>query len=181
MNKQTRLTPISRWRERLVRLANDTKWGEHLAYWVGKAAGGLQLRLEKLSPADEDPWTPLRQPIAKATVAVITTGGVHLCIDKPFDLKTDASFRAIPRSASSVDLCITHEHYDRRDALRDLNLIFPLERLLELEAAGIVGRVADVHYGFGFVQDPRDLLVSGHKVGNLLALSGVDLVILVPA
>ena len=181
MNKQTRLTPTSRWRERLVRLANDTKWGEHLAYWVGKAAGGLQLRMEKLSPAGEIPWTPWRRPIAHATVAVITTGGVHLCIDEQFDLKTDASFRTIPRSASSADLCITHEHYDRRDALRDLNLIFPLERLLELEAAGIVGRVADVHYGFGFVHDPRDLLVSGRQVGKLLALAGVDIVILVPA
>jgi D-proline reductase (dithiol) PrdB len=165
----------------MVRLANDTEWGEHLAYWVGKAAGGLQLRLEKLIPAGEIPWTPLRRPIAQATVAVITTGGVHLCNDKPFDLKTDASFRAIPRSASSADLCITHEHYDRRDASCDLNLIFPLERLLELEKAGIVGRVADVNYGFGFVEDPRDLLVSGRRVGKLLAQAGIDLVILVPA
>jgi D-proline reductase (dithiol) PrdB len=181
MNEQKRLTPISPWRERLVRLANDTEWGEHLAYWVGKVAGGLQLRLEKLRPAGEIPWTPLRRQIAQATVAIITTGGVHLCRDEAFDLKTDASFRAIPRSASSDDLCITHEHYDRRDALQDLNLIFPLERLLELEAAGIVGRVADVHYGFGFVEDPRDLLGSGRRVGKLLAQAGVDLVILVPA
>lgn len=181
MNEQKRSTPISRWRERLVRLANDTEWGEHLAYWVGKAAGGLQLRLERLRPTGEIPWTLLRRPITQATVAVITTGGVHLCSDKLFDLKTDASFRAIPRNASSVDLCITHEHYDRRDALRDLNLIFPLERLLELEAAGIIGRVADVHYGFGFVQDPRDLLAPGRQVGKLLAQASVDLVILVPA
>jgi D-proline reductase (dithiol) PrdB len=181
MNKQTRLTPISRWRERLLRLANDTEWGEHLAYWVGKVAGGLQLRLERLRPSGEIPWTPLRRPIAQATVAIVTTGGVHLCTDRPFELRTDASFRAIPRSASSADLCITHEHYDRRDALRDLNLIFPLERLLELEAEGIVGRVADVHYSFGFTQDPRDLLAPGCKLGRLLAQAHVDLVILVPA
>ena len=181
MNKQTRLTPISRWRERMIRLANDTRWGEHLAYWVGKVAGGLQLRLERLRPSDEIPWTPLRQPIAQATVAIVTTGGVHLCADRAFKLRTDASFRAIARSASCADLCITHEHYDRRDALRDLNLIFPLERLLELEAEGIVGRVADVHYGFGFTWDPRDLIAPGRKVGRLLAQAHVDLVILVPA
>ncbi len=181
MNEQTRLTPISGWRERLVRLANDTEWGEHLAYWVGKVAGGLQLRLEKLRLSSEIPWTPLRRPIAQATVAIVTTGGVHLCADRPFDLRTDASFRAISRNASSADLCITHEHYDRRDALRDLNLVFPLERLLELEADGIVGRVADVHYGFGFVQDPGDLLAPGRQVGRLLAQAQVDLVILVPA
>jgi len=71
--------------------------------------------------------------------------------------------------------------YDHRYASRDLNLIFPLERLLELEAAGVIGRVADVHYGFGFVQDPRDLLPLGRQVGKLLAQVGVDLVILVPA
>lgn len=181
MNERTRLTPISRWRERLVRLANDTEWGEHLAYWVGKVAGGLQLRLEQLGPSSEMPWTPLRRPIAEATVAIITTGGVHLCADRPFELRTDASFRAIPRSAGNADLCITHEHYDRRDALHDVNLVFPLERLLELEAEGIVGRVADVHYGFGFVKDPRDLLAPGRQVGRLLAQAQIDLVILVPA
>ena len=181
MNEQTRLTPMSRWRERLVRLTNDTQWGKHFAYWLGKTTGSLQLRLEKLRPAGEIPWTPLRRPIAQATVAVIATGGVHLCSDAPFDLKKEASFRAIPRNASSADLCITHETYDRRDASRDLNLIFPLERLLELEAAGVIGRAADVHYGFGLVQDPRDLLALGRQVGKLLAQAGVDLAILVPA
>ena len=114
-------------------------------------------------------------------MALIATGGVHLCRDGPFDLKKEASFRAIPRNASSADLCITHGAYDHRDASRDPNLVFPLERLFELEAAGIVGRVADVHYGFGFVQDPRDLLALGHQVGKLLARAGVDLVVLVPA
>ena len=114
-------------------------------------------------------------------MAVIAIGGVHLRSDAPFDLNKEASFRAIPRNASSADLCITHETYDRRDASRDLNLIFPLERLLELEAAGIIGRVADVHYGFGLVQDPRDLLPLGRQVGKLLAQAGVDLAVLVPA
>src|SRR5260370_2194595 len=171
MNKQTRFTPTSRWRERLLRLTNDPAWGEHFAYWFGKVAGGLQLRLERLRPSGEIPWTPLRRPIAQATVAIVTTGGVHLCADRPFELRTDASFRAIPRGASSADLCITHSHYDRRDSLRDLNLIFPLERLLELEAEPIVGRVADVHYSFGFTHDPRHLLAHAPKLARLLAQS----------
>src|SRR5215472_3480684 len=181
MNERKRLTPMGRWRERLIRLTNDTQWGKRAYYWFGKTTGGLQLRLEKLRPAGEIPWTRLRRSIAQATVAVIATGGVHLCRDAPFDLKKEASFRAIPREASSAELCITHGAYDSRDASRDLNLIFPLERLLELETAGVVGRVADIHYGFGFVQDPRDLLALGRQVGKLLAQAGVDLVVLVPA
>jgi D-proline reductase (dithiol) PrdB len=180
MNKHIRVTPTSRVREYLVRLANDTEWGERLGRWIGKVAGGIQLRLQVKS-SDEIPWTPLKRPLAEATVAIVTTGGVHCCADTPFNLASDASFRAIPRTATSAELCITHEHYDRRDAARDLNLIFPLERLLELEVEGVVGRVADVHYGFGFVRDPHDLLAPGHKVGTLLEEAHVDLVVLVPA
>jgi len=180
MNKHTRVTPTTRLREYGVRLANDTEWGERLARWIGKVAGGIQLRLQVKS-SDEIPWTPLKRPLAEATVAIVTTGGVHCCDDTPFDLASDASFRAIPRTATSADLCITHEHYDRRDAARDLNLIFPLERLLELEAEGIVGRVADVDYGFGFTHDPQDLLLPGHTIGTLFAQAQVDLVVLVPA
>ena len=181
MNERKRLTLLGRWRERLLRLTNDTHWGKRAYSWFGKTIGGLQLWLEKLIPQSGIPWTPLRRPIAQATVALIATGGVHLCRDAPFDLKKAASFRAIPREASSADLCIAHGAYDSRDASCDLNLVFPLELLLELEAAGVIGHVADVHYGFGFVQDPRDLLALGRQVGKLLAQAGVDLAVLVPA
>lgn len=182
MNERDRLTPISRRRERGVRWANDSLWGERVARWLGSAFGGVQLRLERIRPSSSDiPWTPLRRPLAQATVALVSTAGIHLCADTPFELKSDASFRLIPRTARTTDLCITHEHYDRRDAARDPNLVFPLERLLELEAEGIVGLVADAHYGFGFTDDPLDLLAPGREVGALLAQAGVDLALLVPA
>jgi D-proline reductase (dithiol) PrdB len=181
MNKRERLTPRSGWRERLVQWADDTEWGERFARWLGKVLGGLQFRLEKIRPSSDIPWTPLKRPLGQATVAIVSTAGVHLCSDTPFNLETDASFRIIPRTASNTDLCITHEHYGHRDAERDPNLVFPLERLLELEAEGVIGRVADVHYGFGFTRDPLDLLAPGRTVGSLLAQAGVDLAVLVPA
>ncbi len=181
MNDQDRLTPIRRGREYGLRWTNDTVSGERVARWLGKALGGLQLRLVKLRFAGDIPWTPLKRPLTEATVAIVSTAGVHLCADAPFASKTDASFRVIPRTATRTDLCLTHEHYDRRDAIRDLNLVFPLERLLELENEGVIGRVADLHYGFGFTDDPRDLFAPGRAVGALLAQAGVDLVVLVPA
>lgn len=181
MKNDPRITPASnRWREWAVRKVNDTAWARNFGYWMGKAPGLLQLHWRVRKPRDI-PWTPLKRPLAQATVALLTTGGVHLCTDTPFILKSDASYRLIPRAAVSADLCITHEHYDRRDAARDLNLIFPLERLLELEAQGIVGHVAETHYGFGFVDNPHDLLSPGHEVGRKLVQARVDLALLVPA
>jgi D-proline reductase (dithiol) PrdB len=179
-DKEMRVTPSNPFREWALRITNDTDWGERFARWMGKVPGGWQLRWKVGTPIDI-PWTPLKQPLAEARVALVTTGGVHLCTDTPFVLKSDASYRSIPRTATSADLCITHEHYDRRDAARDLNLIFPLTRLLELEAEGIIGRAAETHYGFGFTDNPHDLLPPGHEVGTLLARDNVDLVLLVPA
>ncbi|MFL5666918.1 MAG: glycine/sarcosine/betaine reductase selenoprotein B family protein [Ktedonobacteraceae bacterium] len=180
MQKHARLTPTSRLRERLARWVNDTALGEHTARWIARVPGVLQLRL-KVKLSNKIPWTPLRRPLAEATVAIVATGGVHCCADRPFNLKTDASFRAIPRSATTEDLCISHDRYDRRDAERDLNLVFPLERLLELEAEGVIGRVAEAHYGFGHTDDPQELVAPGRKVADLLAETHVDLVLLVPA
>lgn len=182
MNERDRLTPIGRRRERGLRWTNESAWGERVARWLGSTFGGWQLRLEHIRPSSSDiPWTLLRRPLAQATVALVSTAGIHLCADTPFVLKSDASFRAIPRAARPADLCITHEHYDRRDAARDVNLVFPLQRLLELEGEGVVGRVADTHYGFGFTDDPLDLLAPGREVGMLLAQAGVDLALLTPA
>ena len=144
--KDTRLTPIGRLQERLLAVTNDTKWGQRFAYWLGRTLGGLEYRFKRVPTSQDIPWVPLRRPLAEATVAMVTTGGVHLCSEEPFNLRSDASFRVIPRTALPDELCITHEHYDRRDAAADLNLIFPLTRLLELEARGIIGRVADDHY-----------------------------------
>ena len=97
-------------------------------------------------------------------MALIGTGGFHLCTDTPFRLESDASFRVIPGSAEASALCITHEHYDRRDAARDLNLIFPLERLHELERERVIGRVAEEHFGFGFTKQPEDYAAPAHEI-----------------
>jgi D-proline reductase (dithiol) PrdB len=164
---------------------------EHFARWLSASERGQAVgrrlsktialpQLKRLSTG-AIPWTPLRRPIAEATVAIVTTSGVHLRRDTPFTLSGDASFRIIPRDATAADLAISHQAYDRTDALRDINLVFPLERLRELAAEGIIGRVADEHFGFGLNGSAKELLAPGRAVGRRLAGAHVDLALLVPA
>ena len=93
--------------------------------------------------------------------------------------------RATPRSASSRaepgDLAIAHQAYDGTDALRDSNLVFPPQRLRELEAEGVIGRVAQRHYGVGLVGQAADVVAPGQEAGRLLKRDQVDLVLFVPA
>ena len=180
MDEHAHVTPISPGREHLDRWINDTKLGYRIAHWVGRRIGEKSLQ-SLIDPAAIIPWTPLRRPIAQATVALAGTGGFHLCTDRLFRLESDASFRVIPRTAQASDICITNEHYDRRDAARDLNLIFPLERLSELESEGVIGRVANEHYGFTLTKHPEEYAAPAHEVGMRMKQAGVDLALLVPA
>jgi len=97
----------------------------------------------------------------------------------------DASFREIPADSPVERLVITHNYYDHSDALRDVNIIFPLERLRRLEQLGEIAAVSRRHYSFmGHITGNLiDVLVnqSVPKVVDALVLDSVDAVVLTPA
>jgi D-proline reductase (dithiol) PrdB len=56
-------------------------------------------------------------------------------------------------------LRIAHDHYDHTDADQDPNCVFPIDRLRELAAEGVIGSVASWHIGFmGFIPNPERLM-----------------------
>ena len=152
--------------------------GTAFGHWLSKVIALPQLRRLAVGAV---PWTPLRKSLSDSTVVLISTGGVHLRSDRPFNLNGDPSFRVIPRGAQPADLAISHQAYDRTDALRDINLVFPIERLRELEAEQVIGRVAEDHYGFGLMGSAKRLMPAITEVARRISEAGVDLVLLVPA
>lgn len=93
-------------------------------------------------------FVTLRVPLAEATVALVTTGGLHLADQPPFDVDGDHSYRAIPLDALPGPYAVTHKQYDTSGALEDYNCIFPIDRLREAAAAGRIGAVAPTNYAF---------------------------------
>ena len=152
--------------------------GTAFGHWISKLIALPQLR--KLA-VGEVPWTPLRKPLSESTVALISTGGVHLRSDRPFNLNGDPTFRVIPKGTQAAELAISHQAYDKTDALRDFNLVFPIERLRELEAEHVIGRLAEQHYGFGLMGSAKRLMPAIKEVARRISESGVDLALLVPA
>ncbi|MFQ5521096.1 MAG: glycine/sarcosine/betaine reductase selenoprotein B family protein [Candidatus Methylomirabilia bacterium] len=136
------------------------------------------------------PWTPLLKPLAECRVALVSTAGIALRDDRPFDQEGerknpwwgDPTFRLIPRTATERDVRISHLHIETAYGQHDLNCIFPLQRLLDLEAAGEVGRSAPSHYSFmGYILQPRVLLEeSVPAMIRQLHAEGVEAVVLVP-
>lgn len=134
------------------------------------------------------PWTPLTKPVSYCRIALVTTAGVHCKEDTPFDMEDkdgDATYRVIPHNAAREALCITHDYYDHRDADKDLNIVFPRDRLQELAHARIVGEVAPFHYSFMGHIDGRHvqrlLTDTAPAVAQRLTREQVDAVVLTPA
>jgi D-proline reductase (dithiol) PrdB len=121
------------------------------------------------APRDPLAWTPLRQPLSEATITLVSTAGISLVDDRPFDAEGerqnpwwgDPSYRVIPRDATEEVIIASHLHIDTIYIHQDLNVALPLARLAELEHEGVVGRSAPSHYSFmGYLLDPAEFLAS---------------------
>lgn len=146
------------------------------------------LKKQQLDDYGPPPWTPLVKPIAQCRVAVVTTAGVHCRTDAPFDMGDkdgDPTYRVIPRDVAREALCITHDYYDHRDADKDSNIVFPLDRLWEFAREGVIGEVAPFHYSFMGHIDGRHvarlLTATAPEVARRLKREQVDAVLLTPA
>jgi D-proline reductase (dithiol) PrdB len=138
----------------------------------------------------EIPWTPLSRPLSQSTVALVSSAGLALKTDQPFDQEGersnpwwgDPSYRILPRTAREQDVKLYHLHIHPRLAEEDLNTVFPLQPLLELEARGEVGRSATNHYSFmGYILQPQVLLgQSTPSMIRQMKRDDVNIVVLVP-
>ncbi len=136
-------------------------------------------------PNPESSFTPLAKPLSDCRVALLSSGGVHLEDQPPFDLMPpdgDWGFREIPGDAAEADLRFSHSHYDHSDADKDPNCMFPLTRLRELAEEGVIGAAAPLHIGMmGFVpaiEKVRD--ETGPEVARRLIEAGTDAVLMTP-
>jgi D-proline reductase (dithiol) PrdB len=128
-------------------------------------------------------FTRPARPMAEATVALVTTGGVHLKTQEPFDMASrvgDSSVRFIPNDAALADLWFTHDHYDHSSADVDPNCMFPLGHLRAFAAEGTIGAAAQTHAGLsGWIPRTEELVTA--TVPQIVARfkdEGVDVALL---
>jgi D-proline reductase (dithiol) PrdB len=156
---------------------------------------GLKAWVKTFIP-DEDfkgaiPWTPMSKPLSKVTVALVTSAGISLKSDPPFDMERekkepiwgDRSFRTIPKGTTEKDIDVNHLHINTTYIKQDINVILPLGRMAEFEKEGIIGRLAPSAYSFyGFQWRNNDFLKEAiEPISKKMKLEGVEAVLLTPA
>ena len=133
---------------------------------------------------NDTPITPLNKPLNECKLALLTTGGLHLKTDTPFDtkhLEGDCSYRMLPGQVKHEDIMVTHESYDHKFINEDLNCVFPIERMREYVETGTIKALSEEHYSFmGHIYVTGPLLENSKQAGARLKELGVDIAFLTP-
>jgi D-proline reductase (dithiol) PrdB len=136
---------------------------------------------------DPVPWTPLRRSLAESKLALVSSAGLVMPGQEPFDNSRrggDPSFREIPSDCDPSLLIDSHrsQTFDHGGIRCDVNLAFPIDRTRELVASGRIGSVARHHLSFmgGITAPGRLAKQTAPPAVRALLADGVDIALLVP-
>ena len=97
-------------------------------------------------------------------------------------LRGPAVVATIPLDTPRDRISVRHPGYDIRGAVRDRNVVFPIDRLTELRDEGVIGGIADETYSFiGATSQKRLLAETAPEWAEKLKAAQVDAVLLVTA
>jgi D-proline reductase (dithiol) PrdB len=139
-----------------------------------------------ITKEDVVPLAPVSKPVSESRLAFISSAGVQPRGTLPFDVVHpvgDYSFRRVPSGSRPEELEIHQIKYPTDGAARDLNVIFPIERLQELAEEGVIGGLTDNFYTFiGYNMDPERLARTlAEELAAAVAAEAPDIVLLAPA
>ena len=138
---------------------------------------------EQAVPVFDDPaFTPLGKPLSKARVAIVTSAALYPEGGEAF-VTGDTSYRVIDRASRDLVLGHWSPNFDHTGFQLDLNVVYPIDRLRELAADGVIGDAAPRHFAFAGNQ-PETVselrLDTGPACALELVADAVDVVLLTP-
>lgn len=131
---------------------------------------------------DTTAFTRPDKPLSACRVAIVTSAALHRSGDEGFG-PGDTGFRTLDRADRDLVLGHWSPNFDRSGFQLDLDVVYPIDRLEELAADGVIGDVAPHHYAFAgnqpdTVSEVR--LDTGPACAAALRADGVDVVLLTP-
>jgi D-proline reductase (dithiol) PrdB len=147
----------------------------------------LFLKTYRWRRIDPVPCTPLGKPLRECRVAIVSSAGLLLPGQQPFDTSLrqgDPSFREIPADTDVSAFVDMHrsETFDHAGMLADPNLAFPIDRMRELVERGRIGSLNRRHLSFmgGITAPGRLIKQTAPEAVHWLVDDGVDAALLIP-
>ena len=126
------------------------------------------------------PWVT-GPALSERRVAIVSTAALNLRSDAVFQ-RGDTDYRVIPGDVDPADVVMSHVsvNFDRTGFQQDLNVCFPIDRLREMAADGIIGSVSNFHFAVSGAPHPAELEESARAVAAIMKADAVDTVLLIP-
>jgi D-proline reductase (dithiol) PrdB len=139
-----------------------------------------------ITKSDVVPLAKLGKSLSESRLTFVSTAGVQPRCTLPFDTVHpvgDYSFRRVPSYLKPPELEIHQLKYPTTGAKRDLNVIFPIERLQELAAENYIGELTDNFFSFiGYNMDAERLEQTlAEDIAEAVKAEGTDVALLAPA
>jgi len=128
------------------------------------------------------PFTPARRALPMLNLALISSAGAYIDGTPEF-AANDLTFKEIPIEVEGSDLRFAARGYDATAVTEDTNSQLPVERLLEFENNGIIGRLNGVFWSFsGYLPDASAVASElAPRLVERLQRYEVQAVLLIPA
>jgi D-proline reductase (dithiol) PrdB len=124
------------------------------------------------------PWMPLRRELRVAKLAMITTSGIRTKSTPPFSIdriRGTAEYRELTIHQLKNDYTFDDSGFETREAYRDLNVLVPVDPVIDLAETKVIGELDETLYSFvGHCEDVSMLRASAAAVADKLHDSGVD-------
>ena len=135
-------------------------------------------------PEFSEPAFTVPPDLQKARVAIVTSAALNRTGAVSQWTGDDYHFETIPNEARDLELGHLSPNFDRAGFHADINVVFPVDRLQELEEQGVIGGVANHHYAFAGNQHSDTLselrLDSGPACAQKMLEDDVQIVLLTP-
>ena len=132
-------------------------------------------------PKPENPAFVIPKPLSDSKVAIVTSASLHHEDDDDF-APSDTGYRVLEKDRRDIVVGHWSPNFDASGVSADLNVVFPIDRLHELENQGVIGAVSEVHIAVAGNQfDLSGIrLDGGPSAAALLNKHEVDVVLLTP-
>jgi D-proline reductase (dithiol) PrdB len=129
---------------------------------------------------DTQPFV-LGPPLAQRRLAIVSSAALIRRGDQPFHFGS-AECRFLPASMPAGDILMSHVsiNFDRAGFQRDLNVVYPIDRLRELVAEGMIGGMAETHFTVMGSTDPAGMTETADQIAGQLRQERIDSVLLSP-
>ena len=119
--------------------------------------------------------------LVERRVAIVSSAALIHRGEKPFPFGS-GEYRAVPSSWDSNEILMSHVsiNFDRSGFQRDINTVYPIDRLRELAADGVIRGVADTNYTIMGSSDPDGMADSADQIAGQLRQERIDSILLSP-